>query len=360
MFRFIYILFFIVSFSFPKLCFAQKFVIEATFKLKQPDNNPLVGATLSIYDNNTNSTIISKLSDNNGAVFYKLDATNGIEYRIEISKGGYISKKMIIDTKIPNVETLPGGTFTVKYVINLGKGETNANIKPYRKIKYFTNIKDFDDDPTYKPESTSLATNTNTQNVTTPPKGNDTKYVDAIKKGNDLLAQNKLSEAKLAFNEALIAKPGDKMAKDKIAEVENKIKLAEKVKANEDKTKLDAEAKRKAEEKAKAEAAANQRKYDNALAQGNKLMAAKQFELAKDQFQNALIAKPDDKVALQKINDATRELAKDDELKRRQFKVMETLNLANTLLKQNKLPESKLKFQEVLAIDPGIKMPDKN
>jgi tetratricopeptide (TPR) repeat protein len=261
-------------------------------------------------------------------------------YRIDLSKEGFITKKLIIESKIPGIERLKYGEYAQKYIVKLEKGTLPDNqVKPYRKIKYFSNIKDYNDDPNFIPGNESILTNTNNQTVTNTPKPTDTKYTDAIKKGNDLLAQNKLPEAKLAFNDALIAKPGDKLAKDKIAEVDTKIKLATKAE----------------EDKAKAEAEANQKKYENALAQGNKLMAAKQFELAKEQFQNALIAKPYDKVVLQKISDANRELAKGDELKRRQLKAIETLNLANTLLKQNKLPEAKLKYQEVLAIDPSNK-----
>jgi tetratricopeptide (TPR) repeat protein len=356
MFKHLYSFLFVLFLFLSNSIFAQRFAFDATIKAKDINNFPLESASIKLFDHTSGKLIESKTADKEGGALFNLEILSGTVYRIDIAKEGYITKKIIIDTKIPGIERLKYGEYGQKFVVKLDKGNQADNlIKPYRKIKYFSDIKDFNDDRNYIPGNDALPSNTNNQNVSNPTKPNDTKYTDAIKKGNDLLAQNKLPEAKVAFNEALIAKPGDKMAKDKIAEVDNKIKLAEKTKADEDKAKLDAEAKRKADVKAKAEAAANQRKYENALAQGNKLMAAKQFELAKDQFQNALIAKPDDKIALQKISDANRELAKGDELKRRQLKVMETLNLANALLKQNKLPESKLKFQEVLAIDPGNK-----
>lgn len=348
---------FLVSLA-PAKIFAQKFGYYVTIKAKQPDNFPLASTSAKLYDNNTGKLIETKTTNNDGAVDFKLDVKSGIEYRIDLTKDGYIAKKIIIDSKIPGIEKLANGEYEQKLVVKFEKGNVpDSQVKPYRKIKYFTNIKDFNDDPSYKPDVEPVANNNTNQNVnnnTTKPA--DTKYADAIKKGNDLLKQNKLPEAKQAFNEALAAKPNDKTAKDKLAEIDNKIKLADKAKADEAKALADAKAKADADAKKKTQdAALNQKKYDNALAQGNKLMAAKQFELAKEQFQNALIAKPDDKVALQKITDANRELAKGDEQKRRQIKAMETLNLANNLLKQNKLPEAKLKFQEVLAIDPGNK-----
>ena len=340
MFKHLYSFLFVYTLFLSEISIAQRFAFDVTIKAKDINNFPLESSSVKLFDNTTGKLIESKTTDKEGGAIFNLEILSGMVYRIDLSKEGFITKKLIIESKIPGIERLKYGEYAQKYVIKLEKGTLPDNqVKPYRKIKYFSNTKDYNDDPNFIPGNESILTNTNNQTVTNTPKPTDTKYTDAIKKGNDLLAQNKLPEAKLAFNDALIAKPGDKLAKDKIAEVDTKIKLATKAE----------------EDKAKAEAEANQKKYENALAQGNKLMAAKQFELAKEQFQNALIAKPYDKVVLQKISDANRELAKGDELKRRQLKAIETLNLANTLLKQNKLPEAKLKFQEVLAIDPSNK-----
>ena len=340
MFKHLYSFLFVYTLFLSEISIAQRFAFDVTIKAKDINNFPLESSSVKLFDNTTGKLIESKTTDKEGGAIFNLEILSGMVYRIDLSKEGFITKKLIIESKIPGIERLKYGEYAQKYIVKLEKGTLPDNqVKPYRKIKYFSNTKDYNDDPNFIPGNESILTNTNNQTVTNTPKPTDTKYTDAIKKGNDLLAQNKLPEAKLAFNDALIAKPGDKLAKDKIAEVDTKIKLATKAE----------------EDKAKAEAEANQKKYENALAQGNKLMAAKQFELAKEQFQNALIAKPYDKVVLQKISDANRELAKGDELKRRQLKAIETLNLANTLLKQNKLPEAKLKYQEVLAIDPSNK-----
>jgi tetratricopeptide (TPR) repeat protein len=302
------------------------FYYEVLYKVKDIDNNPLKGATVKILDNETSKTIDTKLTDAEGAAKFVLDVKQGITYRVEISKYGFITFKMLINSKIPGIEGLAKAVYTRKFVINLNKGDMADNQIPIsRRIIFLPNIKDFDDDPNFKPENASLS---NKKEIlpSTSANENIAKYNEALKNGNDLLKQNKLPEAKAAFNQALAAKPNDKIASDRIAEIDKKLK------AKEDKE-----------------------NFDKLMDLGNKLLAAKKLNQAKDKFLEALEIFPEDKGALQKIADINAELVKNDSNKKNKLKAMQTLDLAKGLIKQNKLPEAKLKLMEVLDLDPDNK-----
>ena len=201
MFKHLYSFLFVLFLFLSNSIFAQRFAFDATIKAKDINNFPLESASIKLFDHTSGKLIESKTADKEGGALFNLEILSGTVYRIDIAKEGYITKKIIIDTKIPGIERLKYGEYGQKFVVKLDKGNQADNlIKPYRKIKYFSDIKDFNDDRNYIPGNDALPSNTNNQNVSNPTKPNDTKYTDAIKKGNDLLAQNKLPEAKVAFD----------------------------------------------------------------------------------------------------------------------------------------------------------------
>ncbi|MCC7050359.1 MAG: hypothetical protein IT239_01085, partial [Bacteroidia bacterium] len=251
MLKYLYILLF--SLLLPGTLLAQKFVYDVNFKTKQPDNYPLVSCSVKLYDNKANHLIESKNTDAEGSANFKLELKQGLEYRVEFVKEGYSAYKMLIDSKIPDIEKLAKAEYSRKFVIKMEKGNQSASsVGVLRKIKYLSNARDFDDDPSFVPNS-------------------------------------------------------------------------------------------------------DKKKFDQLMVEGEKLLAAKKLDKAKDMFLNALDIYPEDRDALQKIASINAELAKSDNEKQRSLKAMETLNLAKGLLKQNKLPEARMKFQEVLAIDPTNK-----
>ena len=127
------------------------------------------------------------------------------------------------------------------------------------------------------------------------------KYIAALKKGDDAFAKKDWPNAKVGYNEALVAKPAEQLPKDKLALVD---------KAIADAAKADADAKSKAELEAK---------YTAALKKGDEAISKKDWPIAKAAFTEAIALKsaeqyPKDKLILvdKAIADAAAAKAKAD------------------------------------------------
>jgi tetratricopeptide (TPR) repeat protein len=98
-------------------------------------------------------------------------------------------------------------------------------------------------------------------------------YADALKMGDEALANNELDIAKTAFEKASGLKPNEAYPKDKLAEIE--------------KIKADEAAAIELANKAKEE-------YDAHIAKGDEAFAANEFEVARSSYQEALKVKPEE------------------------------------------------------------------
>ncbi|MCX8021141.1 MAG: hypothetical protein N2747_11695, partial [Chitinophagaceae bacterium] len=109
----------------------------------------------------------------------------------------------------------------------------------------------------------------------------DAKYNAAIKKGDDAFNKKDWNTAKNAYNEALSYKPNEKYPKDQLAAIEKAIadELAAKKKAEE-------EAKTKAELEAK---------YNAAIKKADDAFNKKDWNTAKNAYNEALSYKPNEK-----------------------------------------------------------------
>lgn len=96
------------------------------------------------------------------------------------------------------------------------------------------------------------------------------KYQDLIKQGDALLATEKWSEATAKYNAALGVRPEDAFAKGQVAKV-SKLKLAA---------------------QAASKAAVLQKQYDDVLASAERALTAKNWDVAKQKFNEAATLKP--------------------------------------------------------------------
>jgi len=110
----------------------------------------------------------------------------------------------------------------------------------------------------------------------------DKTYNDAVKNGDMYFSMKNYIDARNEFNKALAAKPDETYPKNKISEIDNI---------------------QKAEQKALADTRAKEDAYNAAMTQANAALVQKQYGLAKDQYQKALSFKPEDATAKSKITE---------------------------------------------------------
>lgn len=133
------------------------------------------------------------------------------------------------------------------------------------------------------------------------------KYSALVKLGDEKLKERKYAEAKSSYAQALELKPDELLPKNKIAEIDRIV--------NSDKTKKEEEDRLKNQKELEAKYAALIKKADKAFTE-------KKWEEAKINYIEAIVLKPGDKYAKEKIKEADTLIAaakaKEDEQKRKE------------------------------------------
>jgi tetratricopeptide (TPR) repeat protein len=171
-------------------------------------------------------------------------------------------------------------------------------------------------------------------------KAKEQQYNSAIKLADQLLAAQKSAEAKSAYQQALSIKPGDAYPTSQIAKIDALI--AEQLKKD-------------------SEARAKEQQYNSAIKLADQLLAAQKNAEAKSAYQQALSIKPGDAYPTSKIAkiDAliAEQLKKDSEAKAKEQQYNSAIKLADQLLAAQKNAEAKSAYQQALAIKPGDAYP---
>ena len=172
----------------------------------------------------------------------------------------------------------------------------------------------------------------------------DDGYKNAITMGNTAQAQKQYNAALEQYQKALTFKPDDAFAKNKITEVNNLIDE---------------------ENKNLAAAEARNKQYQNAIASADKLYQVKDFTGAISSYRNALVIRPGDAYAQQRITgienalaaeQAAKQKAAEAEQAAKQKAVEEGYNnaiaLANAALAQKQYNPAKEQYQKALTFKP--------
>lgn len=147
------------------------------------------------------------------------------------------------------------------------------------------------------------------------------KYDAAIKAGNDLLAQNKLTDAKKKFEEAALVDPAQSLPKEKIKEIETLIAKADK-----------------------------EKQLTQLLAEGAAAFGKKDLPGAKGKYQQVLSIDPSNTTASEKISEITK-LENEQASETQKTAAFEKLKGEGMALQnQNKYAEAKQKYLEAKAI----------
>ena len=153
------------------------------------------------------------------------------------------------------------------------------------------------------------------------------KYEDANAAGDALFAQEKWTEAKAKYNEALAIIPSSTYTQGKIKEVDAKLAEIEK-------------------EKVKQEQIAK------LLTEGNTAFTASQWVPAKTKYQEVLKLDAANATATARITEIDAQIADEKANAERTAKIKQLILEGDGLVKQTKLPEAKAKYQEALALKP--------
>ncbi|MBI3239500.1 MAG: hypothetical protein HYZ43_11785, partial [Flavobacteriia bacterium] len=213
---------------------------------------------------------------------------------------------------------------TQKYTDAIKAGDSFFTQKSFQaaKDKYKEALKWKADDPYATGKLAEIDGKLNAQKAEQETKK---KYEDANAAGDALFAQEKWTEAKAKYNEALAIIPSSTYTQGKIKEVDAKLAEIEK-------------------EKVKQEQIAK------LLTEGNTAFTASQWVPAKTKYQEVLKLDATNATATARITEIDAQIADEKANAERTAKIKQLILEGDGLVKQTKLPEAKAKYQEALAL----------
>jgi tetratricopeptide (TPR) repeat protein len=354
------------------------------------DMKPASNAIVTLYEGN--KEINSVKTGSSGKFSFKLEMNK--DYIVEVSKKGYISKRIRFLTKIPDEET---GIWVREFAVGLVKYCEGINYsvldEPVDVIKYSIRRKDFDSDKTFvykvKPRLENLymdvdqciidkynSTLDEADKLLEEKKYDEAKskyeqaqemypdeeypeeqigkiadminkdknienlYNNTISEADALTAQGRYDEALLKYKGAMMLKPQETYAKQKINEIESQA------------------AKQEAQQQAKSE---TDTRYNNLIVRGNTAMAEKNYALAKQLYTEAQEIKPDNYYPENKIREidvlvsqkAQQEAQQQEQARDYNSKVSQ----ADRLLQEKNYEAAKAAYQNALVISPQALYP---
>ncbi len=149
------------------------------------------------------------------------------------------------------------------------------------------------------------------------------KYKDAIAKANALFDKKSYTEARPGYEEALQYKPGDVFANGRINEIDQLLALQ-----------------------------AKQKQYDDLIAQANNNYKSKNYDQAIGQYNQALQIVPNDQYSQNQITLINQEKQAQAKLQQLEKQFEETMQSANTLVRQKDFAQALNGFKKALELKP--------
>jgi hypothetical protein len=135
----------LITLALPAIIFAQQSgYVDVKGRVKDKKVN-LQDAIIILYEGSNQITSSKTLAD--GKFSLKLNLNT--EYVLNVSKDGYVTKKVLFDTKAPDKVMIYPYSFTVELFQSLDVVDANALKDPVTKIKYSGELGDFDFDAAY-------------------------------------------------------------------------------------------------------------------------------------------------------------------------------------------------------------------
>ncbi|PKP17904.1 MAG: hypothetical protein CVU05_14660, partial [Bacteroidetes bacterium HGW-Bacteroidetes-21] len=363
--------------------FSQKGYVDVKGRVKDKKAN-LSESVIVLYEGATQISSFKTLAD--GKFILKLNLNS--EYILQVSREGYITKKVLFDTKAPDKDMIYPYSFTVELFQTFEGVDVSALKNPVTKIKYSGDLGDFDFDVAYT-ESMKKEIDRIVAQVEDAKKN---MYGQLIKKADQFFASEDYEEAIKWYEKAIDADPFSDYPDNKIMEAEklmvNKKSSDEQyqkaitagdnnfnakvfVKAKEEyskalklKPKEKYPADRLAEievllnkEKADADAKAKEEAYKAAIAKGDAAFGTLKYADAKVAYNQALAIKANEAYPKQKIAeidkltaDADAKAKADAEAKAKDDTYKAAIAKADLAFNSKKYTEAKTAYSEALAI----------
>ena len=216
-------------------------------------------ALIGLYEVPTQVYSSKTLSD--GKFLFKLNLNS--QYILHVSKEGYVTKKVLFDTKAPDKDMIYPYSFTVELFQTFEGVDPNALKDPVTKIKYSGELGDFDFDAAYtesmKKEIDKIVAQVETARTNT--------YKQLIAKADQLFNSENYEDAIKWYDKAIDADPFSDYPDKRIMEAEKLIVTKK----------------------------ANDNQYNKFIAAGDNAFNAKNYTVAKDSYTKALGVKPKEK-----------------------------------------------------------------
>lgn len=287
---------------------------------------PLPRATINLYEGSDKIQTIQ--SNANGDFSFRLDANK--QYTIEVEKTGLISKRITFNTSMPDEEK---GTWINEFSIGLVKpceGVDYSALKdPVDMVAFDPKRREFLSDKEYVAKMRTRIENMMIKSDQCMMQ----KYESALRKGDQLAEQNKYEEAVLAYKEALGVYSNEEYPSKQITALNNLITKQQNTSEQYKKTINE------------ADALAAQQKYAEAL----------------QRYKSAAGMNAQDSYPRQKITEIETALAKQEAEKQAQQNAEDKFNLAmakaSVAYTKKDFEAAKQYYQEALNIKPSESLP---
>ncbi len=295
------------------------------FNEKKQKDVALEGATITLLKGG--NQVQQQSTNNSGKFKFSLDPNN--EYTVTVTKSGYITKRFAISTYNVSSERaeFPFAEFDVEIgIFKLFPGlDYSCLDKPIAKISFnpAKDVDDFDYDKVYTASIQSCIENL--KRLEAEARAKQKLYEAAIDRADKAFGASQWQLAKDDYNEALGYLPNEQYPKDQI------VKCDANMGAN----------------------AANEKKYNDAIAEANRLYDAKDWVGAKVKYQEASGLKPTEQYPKDRIILCDQNIASDG--KQKQYD--DAIAAADVKFKASDWAEARAKYQEASGMKPVEQYP---
>ena len=252
--------------------------------ISQNDKSKLAGAKITVLKNGSRSNQV--IADIKGK--FAISLASDAKFMLEFSYSGYVTKRISFDTRFVPPEASAEGNFPFSFDMTLFKEAEGLDVsilnKPLAEVKFDPKIFDFNYDKEYTKsikiqiEKLQADLEANQAAAAAAAILLTKNYNSAMADGNKAMMKEDYLIAVGHFESALVAKPGDKAATDKIAEA------------------------RKKQEEFQAEKA-TEKAYTEAIERAEKAMHDNNLKEAETEFKKALEVKPQDTYAKDQLSE---------------------------------------------------------
>ncbi len=338
-------IFLLLLFFLPDLAIAQnKYSVFGKVKI---ENGTIENTRITILKNA--EKMESRIIDDSGKFEYGLDFGN--EYVFEFSKEGFVTKRVSVSTFVPMDILSRDNQFPpFKFMVSLFPAYEGLDLsvfdQPMGMIMYDKELDDFDYDRAYDAQIRDAIKKAEEEakrraaEIEAERLAKERAYMAALQRGDINFNAKKYDLSKAGYNEALTIKSDEEYPKTQLRKIDELI--GQELANAGEKARLEAEQK------------ALDEKYKILVSQADNQFSAKNYELSKTSYTNALFLKPNEAYPKNKIQEINKLLADQLQLasdnKALDEKYTAIIKLADTQFSSADYQSSKASYSNALSL----------